>query len=272
MTDQRETHWRPNMPAPIDVYFALPRGSLILDWAGPAEAFRIANLEVSEHAERRTAAFELHFVAPAATSESSVGALICCLKIALDRRYTARKRLRLRIAYRTKWVNHSDPNNLWGSTGKGLRFHLPSSTEPQRRPQIWASGDPKANRYWFPTLHAPGQLRTSELRATVKAPLRMVAGGRLLRTIDNTDGTRTFHWATRTPEPEHRTTLAVGEFSGSALRAGRVRLHNLGHPDEASGVAASVVQLPDTLRFLERLTGQRYPQPSYTQVFVQDLP
>lgn len=192
--------------------------------------------------------------------------------VALDRRYTPRERLQLRIAYRTNWVNHSDPNNLWGSNGRGLRFHLPSSTEPQRRPQIWASGDPKANRYWFPTLHAPGQLRTSELRATVRAPLRVVAGGRLLGTRDNADGTRTFHWATRTPEPEHRTTFAVGEFSDVAMRAGRVRLHNLGHPDETSGVAASVVQLRDTLRFLERLTGQRYPHASTTQVFVQDLP
>ena len=67
------------MPAAIDVYFALPRGSLILDWAGPAEAFRIANLEVTSDGTRRQPAFRLHFVAPAASSESSVGALIAGL-------------------------------------------------------------------------------------------------------------------------------------------------------------------------------------------------
>ena len=68
------------MPAAIDVYFALPRGSLILDWAGPAEAFRIANLEVSEPGARRAPAFRLHFVAPAERSESSVGAVIAGLQ------------------------------------------------------------------------------------------------------------------------------------------------------------------------------------------------
>ena len=60
------------MSAPIDVFFVLPRGSLILDWAGPAEALRFANTELPP----RRPAFVLHFVAPAPDSESSVGAMI----------------------------------------------------------------------------------------------------------------------------------------------------------------------------------------------------
>lgn len=62
--------------ATTNVYFVLPRGSLILDWAGPAETFRIANQEVPQGLP----AFRLHFVAPNATSESSVGALIADLQ------------------------------------------------------------------------------------------------------------------------------------------------------------------------------------------------
>jgi transcriptional regulator GlxA family with amidase domain len=34
------------MAQTVELVFVLPRGSLILDWAGPAEAFRIANQEV----------------------------------------------------------------------------------------------------------------------------------------------------------------------------------------------------------------------------------
>lgn len=64
---------------PLDVWFVLPRGSLILDWAGPAEAFRITNLELAQSDPPRPAAFTLHFSAPQATSESSVGALIAGL-------------------------------------------------------------------------------------------------------------------------------------------------------------------------------------------------
>ena len=67
------------MPAPLDVYFVLPRGSLILDWAGPAEALRIANLEVQDADPGHPGAFALHFVAPHHSSLSSVGALIAGL-------------------------------------------------------------------------------------------------------------------------------------------------------------------------------------------------
>ncbi len=59
----------------VDVYFVLPRGSLILDWAGPAEALRFANTELPA----RAPAFRLHFVAPKPESQSSVGARIAGL-------------------------------------------------------------------------------------------------------------------------------------------------------------------------------------------------
>ncbi len=61
-------------PSHIPVYFVLLPGSLILDWAGPAEALRIANrcLVASGQPE----AFSLHFIGPLADTVSSVGANI----------------------------------------------------------------------------------------------------------------------------------------------------------------------------------------------------
>lgn len=66
------------MPTATELVFVLPRGSLILDWAGPAEAFRIANQEVQR--THRRPAFSLRFVAPSATSLASVGALVAGLE------------------------------------------------------------------------------------------------------------------------------------------------------------------------------------------------
>lgn len=56
---------------PIDVLFVISRHSLLLDIAGPAEAFRLANL----HRERRglPPRFRLRFAGPAATLPTSVG-------------------------------------------------------------------------------------------------------------------------------------------------------------------------------------------------------
>jgi transcriptional regulator GlxA family with amidase domain len=63
-----------------EVLFVLPRGSLLLDWAGPAEALRIANTEVASADPRARGAFSLRFVAPRPESPSSVGALIAGLE------------------------------------------------------------------------------------------------------------------------------------------------------------------------------------------------
>jgi len=55
----------------IDVLFALLPDSLALDWAGPAEALRIANRVLQAQGKRQR--FVLRFVGPAATAVSSVG-------------------------------------------------------------------------------------------------------------------------------------------------------------------------------------------------------
>jgi transcriptional regulator GlxA family with amidase domain len=59
---------------PIQVCFVLLPGSLILDWAGPAEALRIANQCL--HTADRPPAFTLRFVGPLTEAVSSVGATL----------------------------------------------------------------------------------------------------------------------------------------------------------------------------------------------------
>ena len=61
-------------PTVVDVHFVLLDDSLILDWAGPAEALRMANQSLL--AKGRPAAFALHFTGPRAETVSSVGARV----------------------------------------------------------------------------------------------------------------------------------------------------------------------------------------------------
>ncbi len=62
----------------IEVLFLLLPGSLILDWAGPAEALRIANGLMRK--QGRAAPFALRFVAPHPESTSSVGVQLAGLE------------------------------------------------------------------------------------------------------------------------------------------------------------------------------------------------
>ncbi len=68
------------MSRPIDVWFVLPRGSLILDWAGPAETLRFANCELMQGNPQAGPAFRLRFAAPQPRSLSSVGAWLADLE------------------------------------------------------------------------------------------------------------------------------------------------------------------------------------------------
>ncbi|MBD2701345.1 hypothetical protein IC229_11900 [Spirosoma sp. BT702] len=104
------------------------------------------------------------------------------LRIALGRTYQAGEQTTVSIRYRTQWVNGTDPANIGGSTGKGIRFFEPSSTEPNRRRQIWSMGEGERNRFWVPCFDAPGDLRTTEFTATVDKPLFIVANGKLVST------------------------------------------------------------------------------------------
>lgn len=64
--------------SPIAVHFVLLPDSLILDWAGPAEALRVANQILI--AQGQPAAFRLHFHGPHARLRSSVGAWLSGLE------------------------------------------------------------------------------------------------------------------------------------------------------------------------------------------------
>ncbi len=194
------------------------------------------------------------------------------LKILLDKKYAAGQKITISIDYHTNFLNESDPNNLWGSFGKGLRFFEPTSTEPRKRRQIWSMGEPEGNRFWFPGHDAPGDFRTTEFMATVDKNLTAISNGKLISKKENADGTRTFYWKMDTPHANHQTSFVVGEYVDFLQKIDGTELHSFGYPDEMQAVRATVVRLPEMVQFFSEITGVKYPFPAYSQVFVQDFP
>lgn len=198
------------------------------------------------------------------------------LKIELPRPFAVGEKITLRIAYHTNYHNDSDPNNLWGSYGKGLRFFSPTSTEPRKRRQIWSMGEPHGNRYWFPCWDAIGDARSCELQLTVPKTLTAISVGELVSKTENPDGTTSFHWKMDRPHFNHQTAFVVGEYMDvrqvPLQGTGGTELHSYCYPDEREATEATVVRLPDMVRFFEETTGLEYPYPAYNQVFVQDFP
>ncbi len=193
------------------------------------------------------------------------------LEIVLDRTYQIGEELTLTITYQTHWKNKSDPNNIWGSFGKGIRFFGPTETEKERRKQAWTFGEPNSSKYWFPCHDNPKDVRTTEFIATVESPLMVISNGTLKQPKDNDNGTKTFHWVSDIPYANHLTSFTVGEYSNYEQNFEDVKINNYGYPDEVVGTKASVISLPDIMKFYSEYTAKKYPYPEYSQIFVQDF-
>lgn len=194
------------------------------------------------------------------------------LLIILDMVYNPGEELTIVITYNTNYVNQIDPNNLWGSYGKGLRFYEPTINDPLRPREIWSSGEPYGNRYWFPCFDSPGDLRTTEFTATVDKNLTAVSNGKLTDEIENNDGTKTFHWKADNPYSNHLTSFVVSEYINVKQKYGNVEINNFGYPREKEWIEATTERLPDMMRFYSEITGVEYPYQSYSQAFVQEIP
>ncbi len=176
------------------------------------------------------------------------------------------------IKYETNWQNEADPLNLWGSYGKGIRYFHPTGTEPRKRKQVWSSGAPDNNRYWYPCYENPADLLTTEFTATVDNELMTISNGQLMRKKENKDGTNTWTWEMKQPHANHQTSFIIGYYAELVQQWGNIRLHNYAYPDEIDAVKASTVRLSDMMSFFSVKTGTPYPFQSYSQVFVQDFP
>lgn len=194
------------------------------------------------------------------------------VEIILDKKYLPNENFTLFIRYHTNHENQADPNAIWGSFGKGLRFQQPTATTPNKRKQIWSSGEPQSNKYWFPCNEDISDIHDMAIKATLEKPLMLICNGNLVQIIDNYDNTVSYFYASYTQFPNYLVSIVVGEYADILQKTDSVQLHTFAYPDEKEAASATVELLPDMMRFLEEKTGYPYPLESYRQVVVQDYP
>ncbi len=193
------------------------------------------------------------------------------LIVMLDRMYVGGEEIKVKVAYKTNYVNTADADTAIGSFGRGLRFIKPTANDPKKLRQIWSQGESEFNRYWFPSYDTPNDFRTSDLYATVAKPFFVVSNGKLLETKDNGDNTRTFHWKMDQPYSNYLTSIVVVETTPVVQDFDGIPVYNYGYTDEVKEVAATVKNLPATIKFFSEITGVKYPYAKYSQAFVEDF-
>src|SRR5688500_3059612 len=120
-------------------------------------------------------------------------------------------------------VTNSEPRTLrvtYSARPRSGFYFFPG--DAGRAPQAWNYGEGGIHYGWLPVYNDTDDRFTLDLKVTAPRPLVVVGNGTLQQTIENADGTRTFHWSQQAPIPNYLIALQVGEFVRVPLADARV--------------------------------------------------
>lgn len=193
------------------------------------------------------------------------------LSITTDKFYGPEESFRVYIDYVAKPEELDDAEGSSAiSSDKGLYFINPLGKEKNKPRQIWTQGETESNSVWFPTIDAPNQKMTQELRITVEKEFTTLSNGKLLASKDNGDGTRTDTWRQDLPHAPYLTMMAIGPYA-VVKDTWRGKEVNYYVEPEYERVARKIFgNTPEMLEFYSKILGVDYPWEKYSQVVVRD--
>ena len=147
---------------------------------------------------------------------------------------------------------------------------------PGRAPQAWNYGEGGIHYGWLPLYNGTDDRFTLDLRITAPRPLVVVSNGTLRETVENTDGTRTFHWAQAEPIPNYLIALQVGDFARVPLDDARLATRTVPLavwtiPGTEKNAAYAFGATPRMVEYFSRKFGYEYPWPRYDQVTLREF-
>lgn len=184
------------------------------------------------------------------------------LLIMLDRAYSPSETVAVRIKYQT-------------TPEKGIYF-IPSVPASRfrgygRPAQIWSQGEPEENNYWFPCYDYPDDKATSEQYITTGANEIAISNGELLETINNADGTRTFHWKMDKPHSSYLISLVVGNYVKLTDKYKDIPVEYYTYPGTETKAQRAFGRTPQMIEWFSERFQYGFPYNKYAQTVVANF-
>jgi aminopeptidase N len=183
------------------------------------------------------------------------------LLITLDRAYQPSETINVRIQYQAR-------------PGRGLYF-IPqtqgSSAAWSKPAQIWTQGEPEENHYWFPCYDYPDDKATSEQYITTGADEIAISNGALVETINNSDGTRTFHWKMEQPHASYLVSMVVGNYAKLEDAYKNIPLEYYTYHGTEETARRAFAKTPEMMRLFSQKLDYEYPYNRYAQTIVSSF-
>lgn len=194
------------------------------------------------------------------------------LFITLDKVYQRTESFKLFVDYVAK------PNDIKGQRGvaitddKGLYFINPTGKDGDKPRQIWTQGETQSNSCWFPTVDIPNEKITQDISITVQDKDITLSNGELMKSKNNTDGTRTDFWRQTKPHAVYLVMMTIGEFA-CVKDYWRDSIPVDYYVESAYKPYAKMVfgNTPEMMEVFSRKLGVDYPWDKYSQIVVRDF-
>jgi len=137
--------------------------------------------------------------------------------------------------------------------------------------QIWTQGETEESRYWFPSYDFPDDKATTEQYLTVEADETAISNGELIETLQNADGTKTFHYKMNIPHSVYLTSFVVGKYVKFADIYKNIPLSVYLYPGKEYLYKQVFGNTKEMMRIYEELTGIAFPFNKYDQTIVANF-
>jgi len=197
------------------------------------------------------------------------------IAIQLDKEYTNTEEYTVIIDYISKPEDRETGGSEAITSDKGLYFINPLRDENSKMPQIWTQGETESSSVWFPTIDSPNSKSTQEIWITTETKNTTLSNGKLVKTIKNTDGTKTDIWKQELPHAPYLFMLAVGEFkvvkdSYTKPDGSVMEVNYYVEPEWEGNAKAIFGETPAMIDYFSKLLGVPYPWDKYHQIVVRD--
>ncbi|AWW30055.1 M1 family peptidase [Echinicola strongylocentroti] len=192
------------------------------------------------------------------------------LEILLPHTYTAEDTLTIHIRYTAHPTRNGGNGSEAITDTQGLYFIHPIGEET-KPVQLWTQGETDHNSKWFPTIDAPNERATHDLKLTVEDRFVTVSNGELVAQEQLRNGFRTDHWVMRQPSAPYLVAFAVGEFVRVEDKWKGIPLGFYVEKPFAEGAKRVFGKTAEMMGFYSGLLGVDYPWQKYDQVVVRDF-
>ena len=177
------------------------------------------------------------------------------LSIKLDRAYQPSETISVRIKYRA-----TPERGLYFVPASGGNFF--SAARPA---QIWSQGEPEDNHFWFPCYDFPDDKVTSEQYITTSANEIAISNGELLETINNLDGTRTFHWKMEQLHNSYLISMVVGDYVKLSDTFKNIPIEYYTYRGTETVAQRAFEKTPQMMEWFSKVLNYDYPYSKYAQ-------